>query len=241
MLNYYHLLCLHPSASRSDIQAALDKQQALGKLPPATLKLAANALLSPENRQIYDAQLAALPEMQQTYAQDTSEWRADAASNSVSAYAQGQSAAATAAEEQDDSDGVTLYHNIRRPDTPARAFSLAKMRENILKSPLTWFVLALLLYGAYQHITAATALPQQAQAACLEAIHAQLPQPDSFQQSAAQRERQLVWSTQEDIVLVSIHYSATAPKQQPSHYAAHCIYDGVNASLSDISITTRSE
>ena len=61
MLNYYHLLCIHPTASRSDIQAALDKQQALGKLPPATLKLAADTLLSPENRQVYDAQLSALP------------------------------------------------------------------------------------------------------------------------------------------------------------------------------------
>ena len=42
MLNYYHVLCIAPTASRSDIEAALAKQHALGKLPPATLKLAAD-------------------------------------------------------------------------------------------------------------------------------------------------------------------------------------------------------
>ena len=68
MLNYYHVLCISPTASRSDIEAALAKQHALGKLPPATLKLAADTLLTPESREVYDAKLASLPEMNQAYA-----------------------------------------------------------------------------------------------------------------------------------------------------------------------------
>ena len=241
MLNYYHLLCIHPSASRSDIQAALDKQQVLGKLPPATLKLAADTLLSPENRQAYDAQLSALPEMNQTYAQDTNEWRTDTPTDSVSAYAQGNSSVTATIEDIEANDGVTLYNNIRRPDTPARAFSLAKMRENIIKSPLTWFIVALMVYALYYRINSAQALPRQATAACLEAIHAKLPQPDGFKQSPEQSQRQFVLSTQEDRLLVVIHYSATLPNQQAQNYSAQCIYDATTQTLSDISIITRAK
>ena len=147
MLNYYQLLNLAPTASRSDIEAALDKQYALGTLPPAALKLVADVLLSVENRQLYDEKLSTLPEMNQEYALASEEL---ALSHSPSAPTTPSSQELpyqepprrTTVDETANEDAVLVYQPIRQPDAHSRTFSMAKVKHTIMTSPLIWLLFA---------------------------------------------------------------------------------------------------
>ena len=225
MLNYYHLLCIHPTASRADIEIALAKQLALGKLPPATLKLAADTLLTPASREVYDAKLANLPEMNQAYALSADDLALKTPINTPSAAAR-ETADSDIPEETDNS--ITLYNNIRLPETNSRAFSMAKVKQTIITSPVIWLLFAVLFFKLFSMATQESD-HDKAEAMCISAIQAQLPYPDSL--SIKPNDAEYPWRHRQTEFPVSIHYiTQTAPNSTQS-YRADCVYDAVQEKL----------
>ena len=226
MLNYYHLLCIHPTASRADIEIALDKQHALGKLPPATLKLAADTLLTPESREVYDAKLASLPEMNQAYALSAD----DLALKTPTTAAH---AAANSDESQETDHSITLYDNIRLPETNSRAFSMAKVKHTIMISPVIWLLFAVLFFKLFSMATQESD-HDKAEAMCISAIQAQLPYPDSL--SIKPNDAEYPWRHHQTEFPVSIHYIAQATPNTTQSYRADCVYDAKSKSLTHVNI-----
>ena len=229
MLNYYHVLCIAPTASRSDIEAALAKQHALGKLPPATLKLAADTLLTPESREVYDAKLASLPEMNQAYALSAD----DLALNTSAATPPVARAAANNDVPEEADNSITLYDNIRLPETNSRAFSMAKVKQTIITSPVIWLLFAVLFFKLFSMATQESD-HDKAEAMCISAIQAQLPYPDSL--SIKPIDAEYPWRHRQTEFPVSIHYIAQAAPNTTQSYRADCVYDAKQKSLVDFQV-----
>ena len=226
MLNYYHVLCIAPTASRSDIEAALAKQHALGKLPPATLKLAADTLLTPESREVYDAKLASLPEMNQAYALSAD----DLALKTPTTAAH---TAANSDESQETDHSITLYDNIRLPETNSRAFSMAKVKHTIMTSPVIWVLFAILFFKLFSMATQESD-HDKAEAMCIQAIQAQLPYPNSL--SIKPNDAEYPWRHRQTEFPVSIHYITQAAPNTTQSYRADCVYDAKQKSLVDFQV-----
>ena len=232
MLNYYHLLCIHPTASRSDIQAALDKQQSLGKLPPATLKLAADTLLSPENRQVYDAQLSALPEMNQSYAMAAEDL---ATANGPMVTKQPLNLVDNAeihAESQ--ADNIVIYHNIRRPETNSRRFSMVKIKHTIMTSPIIWLLIAVLVFKLIAMATQKSDF-DVAEQHCIAAIQQQLTYPNSLH-IFAEDDVKRPWKHRRTEYPVTIQYAAQQTFNDTQRYRAECVYNSESQRLTDVRI-----
>ena len=229
MLNYYHVLCISPTASRSDIEAALAKQHALGKLPPATLKLAADTLLTPESREVYDAKLASLPEMNQAYALSAD----DLSLKTPTTTPPDAREAANSDVSGDIDNSITLYDNIRLPETNSRAFSMAKVKHTIMTSPVIWLLFAVLFFKLFSMATQESE-HDQAEAMCISAIQAQLPYPDSLR--IKPNDAEYPWRHRQTEFPVSIHYIAQAAPNTTLSYRADCVYDAKSKSLTSINI-----
>lgn len=230
MLNYYHVLCIAPTASRSDIEAALAKQHALGKLPPATLKLAADTLLTPESREVYDAKLASLPEMNQAYALSADDLALKTPTTTPPAAAR---AAANSDEPEETDHSITLYDNIRLPETNSRAFSMAKVKHTIMTSPVIWVLFAILFFKLFSMATQESD-HDKAEAMCIQAIQAQLPYPESL--SIKPNDAEYPWRHRQTEFPVSIHYIAQATPNTTQSYRADCVYDAKQKSLVDFQV-----
>ena len=231
MLNYYHLLCIHPTASRADIEIALTKQHALGKLPPATLKLVADTLLTPESREVYDAKLASLPEMNQAYALSAD----DLALNTPTTTHPAAAHAASNSDEPEETDhSITLYDNIRPPETNSRAFSMAKVKHTIMTSPVIWLLFAVLFFKLFSMATQGTDF-DVAEEHCIAAIQKQLTYPNSLKITPTEPKEQ-AWRHRQTEFPVSIHYTAEPMANTTQAYRADCVYDAQNKSLSKIDI-----
>ena len=224
MLNYYHVLCIAPTASRSDIEAALAKQHALGKLPPATLKLAADTLLTPESREVYDAKLASLPEMNQAYALSAD----DLALKTSAATPPVARAAANNDVPEEADNSITLYDNIRLPETNSRAFSMAKVKQTIITSPVIWLLFAVLFFKLFSMATQESD-HDKAEAMCISAIQAQLPYPDSL--SIKPHEPEYPWKHRQIEFPVAVYYVAQPVPNTTQSYRADCVYNAKQKSL----------
>ena len=231
MLNYYHLLCIHPTASRADIEIALAKQLALGKLPPATLKLAADTLLTPASREVYDAKLANLPEMNQAYALSADDLALKTPINTPSAAAR-ETADSDIPEETDNS--ITLYNNIRLPETNSRAFSMAKVKHTIMTSPVIWLLFAILIFKLFGMVNQGTDF-DVAEERCIAAIQKQLTYPNSLKITPTEP-KEHAWRHRQTEFPVSVHYTAEPMANTTQTYRADCVYDAQNKSLSKIDI-----
>ena len=231
MLNYYHLLCIHPTASRADIEIALAKQHALGKLPPATLKLAADTLLTPESREVYDAKLASLPEMNQAYALSAD----DLALNTPTTTPPAAARAAANNDVQEETDhSITLYDNIRPPETNSRAFSMAKVKHAIMTSPVIWLLFAVLFFKLFSMANQGTDF-DVAEERCIAAIEKQLTYPNSLKITPTEP-KEHAWRHRQTEFPVSVHYTAEPMANTTQAYRADCVYDAQNKSLSKIDI-----
>ena len=230
MLNYYHLLCIHPTASRADIEIALAKQHALGKLPPATLKLAADTLLTPESREVYDAKLASLPEMNQAYALSTEDLALKETVGTL--HAARETADSDIPEETDNS--ITLYNNIRPPETNSRAFSMAKVKHTIMTSPVIWLLFAILMFKLFGMANQGTDF-DVAEEHCIAAIQKQLTYPNSLKITPTES-KEHAWRHRQTEFPVSVHYTAEPMANTTQAYRADCVYDAQNKSLSKIDI-----
>ena len=232
MLNYYHVLCISPTASRSDIEAALAKQRALGKLPAATLRLAADTLLSPACRQVYDDQLARLPEMNQAYALSADDLAMNqhesklASSNRGASNAPPHQAASDASSEADNS--ITLYNDIRLPKTPSKAFSMAKVKHTIMTSPVIWLLFGILILKLIAMATQKSEY-DKAEELCIEAIQAQLAYPDSL--SIKPHEPEYPWKHRQIEFPVAVYYVAQPVPNTTQSYSADCVYNAKQKSL----------
>ena len=230
MLNYYHLLCIHPTASRADIEIALAKQYALGKLPPATLKLAADTLLTPESREVYDAKLASLPEMNQAYALSADDL---ALKETVSTpHIARETANSDIPEETDNS--ITLYDNIRLPETNSRAFSMAKVKHTIMTSPVIWLLFAVLFFKLFNMANQGTDF-DVAEERCIATIQKQLTYPNSLKITPKEPQEH-AWRHRQTEFPVSIHYTAEPIANTTQAYRADCVYDAKSKSLTHINI-----
>ena len=230
MLNYYHLLCIHPTASRADIEIALAKQYALGKLPAATLKLAADTLLTPESREVYDAKLASLPEMNQAYALSADDL---ALKETVSTpHIARETANSDIPEETDNS--ITLYDNIRLPETNSRAFSMAKVKHTIMSSPIIWLLFGILMFKFFGMANQGTGF-DVAEERCIAAIQKQLTYPNSLKITPTEP-KEHAWRHRQTEFPVSVHYTAEPMANTTQAYRADCVYDAQNKSLSKIDI-----
>ena len=230
MLNYYHLLCIHPTASRADIEIALAKQHALGKLPPATLKLAADTLLTPASREVYDAKLTSLPEMNQAYALCADDL---ALKETVSTpHAARETANGNIPEETDNS--ITLYDNIRLPETNSRAFSMAKVKHTIMTSPVIWLLFAILMFKLFGMTAQGTDF-NMAEERCIAAIQKQLTYPNSLKITPTEP-KEHAWRHRQTEFPVSVHYTAEPMVNTTQAYRADCVYNAQNKSLSKIDI-----
>ena len=230
MLNYYHLLCIHPTASRADIEIALAKQHALGKLPPATLKLAADTLLTPESREVYDAKLASLPEMNQAYALSADDL---ALKTPTTTPPPAREAINNDVPEETD-HCITLYDNIRLPETNSKAFSMAKVKHTIMTSPVIWLLFAVLFFKLFSMATQGTDF-DVAEERCISAIQKQLAYPNSLKITPTEPKEQ-AWRHRQTEFPVSIHYTAEPIANTTQTYRADCVYDAQNKSLSKIDI-----
>ena len=230
MLNYYHLLCIHPTASRADIEIALAKQHALGKLPPATLKLAADTLLTPASREVYDAKLASLPEMNQTYALSADDLALK--TPITTSPATHETADSDIPEETDNS--ITLYDNIRLPETNSRAFSMAKVKHTIMTSPVIWLLFAILMFKLFGMTAQGTDF-NMAEERCIAAIQKQLTYPNSLKITPTEP-KEHAWRHRQTEFPVSVHYTAEPIANTTQAYRADCVYDAQNKSLSKIDI-----
>ena len=229
MLNYYHLLCIHPTASRADIEIALAKQHALGKLPPATLKLAADTLLTPESREVYDAKLASLPEMNQAYALSADDL---ALKTPTTTPPPAREAINNDVPEETD-HCITLYDDIRLPETNSKAFSMAKVKHTIMTSPVIWLLFAVLFFKLFSMATQESD-HDKAEAMCIQAIQAQLPYPNSL--SIKPNDAEYPWRHRQTEFPVSIHYIAQAAPNTTQSYRADCVYDAKQKSLVDFQV-----
>ena len=225
MLNYYHVLCIAPTASRSDIEAALAKQHALGKLPPATLKLAADTLLTPESREVYDAKLASLPEMNQAYALSADDLALKTPTTTPPAAAR---AAANSDEPEETDHSITLYDNIRLPETNSRAFSMAKVKHTIMTSPVIWLLFGILILKLITMVTQESEY-DKAEELCIRAVQAQLTYPDSM--SIKPHEPEYPWKHRLIEFPVAVYYVAQPVPNTTQSYRADCVYNAKQKSL----------
>ena len=225
MLNYYHVLCIAPTASRSDIEAALAKQHALGKLPPATLKLAADTLLTPESREVYDAKLASLPEMNQAYALSADDLALKTSAATPPAAAR---AAANNDVPEEADNSITLYDNIRLPETNSRAFSMAKVKHTIMTSPVIWLLFGILILKLITMVTQESEY-DKAEELCIRAVQAQLTYPDSM--SIKPHEPEYPWKHRLIEFPVAVYYVAQPVPNTTQSYRADCVYNAKQKSL----------
>ena len=231
MLNYYHLLCIHPTASRADIEIALAKQHALGKLPPATLKLAADTLLTPESRELHDAKLASLPEMNQAYALSADDLALNTPTTTPPPAAH-EAVNNDVSEETDHS--ITLYDNIRLPETNSRAFSMAKVKHTIMTSPVIWLLFAILMFKLFGMANQGTDF-DVAEERCITAIQKQLTYPNSLKITPTEP-KEHAWRHRQTEFPVSVHYTAEPIANTTQAYRADCVYDAKSKSLTHINI-----
>lgn len=231
MANLYLLLCVPNNASSADIQAAIAKQQQLGRIPAASLKLAAECLLNPERRAQYDAQLGG-EDPSVGMAQSAEELAMVAATPAPQSLSRTELAA-----HHDNTDDVVVYTGFKRPETLAKAVSMTKTADKILWSP--WFLLVVLL-GVFALFkpTPQQAFFDMAESECMAAIKKQLTYPDRFQAIANEPPRVQAWRHGKTEYEVHLDYIAEPVYNSPQPYTARCLYNSKQKQLTSFSVTT---
>ena len=142
-------------------------------------------------------------------------------------------AAANSDEPEETDHSITLYDNIRLPETNSRAFSMAKVKHTIMTSPVIWLLFAVLFFKLFSMATQESD-HDQAEAMCISAIQAQLPYPDSL--SIKPIDAEYPWRHRQTEFPVSIHYIAQAAPNTTQSYRADCVYDAKQKSLVDFQV-----
>ena len=110
---------------------------------------------------------------------------------------------------------------------------MAKVKHTIMTSPVIWLLFAVLFFKLFSMATQESD-HDKAEELCINAIHAQLPYPDSLRIKPNAAE--YPWRHRQTEFPVSVHYIAQAAPNTTQSYRADCVYDAKSKSLVSINI-----